>query len=97
MTPLAEADAVDVTKEFYDWAVKEGSYKDRLYALATLTGHSVFIWNKAHFREAGLDPDRPPKSAEEMLAVRRQAGQEGGGQVLQDSVRSAVRYPRMAH
>jgi len=66
MTPLAEAEGLDPKKEFYEWAVKEGSYKDRLYALATLTGHSTFVWNKAHFREAGLDPDRPPASAEEM-------------------------------
>ena len=67
MTPLAEADRVDINKEYFDWAVKEGTYKGRLYALTILQGQQVFLWNKKHFRDAGLDPERPPKSAEEML------------------------------
>jgi multiple sugar transport system substrate-binding protein len=79
MTPLAEADGVDPKKEFYEWAVKEGSYKNRLYALPSMESHSVFYWNKAHFREAGFDPDKPPKSAEEMWKYCDKLDQKSGG------------------
>ena len=79
LTPLAEADKVDPVKEFYDWAVKEGSYRGRLYALATVQSHQVFEWNKKHFRDAGLDPERPPKSAEEMWEYANKLDKKEGG------------------
>lgn len=42
----------------------------------------VFCWNKNHFRESGLDPDRPPANWAQMLAyaqrlTRRESGSTG--------------------
>jgi len=42
------------------------------YAIPTGTANEAFFWNKEHFREAGLDPDRPPRTWKELeeYAVR---------------------------
>jgi ABC-type glycerol-3-phosphate transport system substrate-binding protein len=42
------------------------SYRDHLWALPTTPGSLALIWNKKLFREAGLDPERPPQSLAEI-------------------------------
>jgi multiple sugar transport system substrate-binding protein len=79
LSPLAEAEKLDVRKEFFDWIVNEGSYNNRLYALGTLQGHQTFYWNKKHFRDAGLDPERPPQSAEELWEYADKLDQKSNG------------------
>jgi ABC-type sugar transport system, periplasmic component len=37
-----------------------------LYAMPYLIDDSALLWNKKCFREAGLDPDRPPRTLEEL-------------------------------
>lgn len=51
---------------------EEMMWNGRTYAIPTGTANEAFYWNKAHFREAGLDPDRPPETWEELeeYAVR---------------------------
>lgn len=44
----------------------EMQWDGRTYAIPTGTANEAFYWNKAHFREAGLDPDRPPRTWEEL-------------------------------
>jgi ABC-type glycerol-3-phosphate transport system substrate-binding protein len=41
-------------------------YRGRMYALPTTPASLALHWNKALFREAGLDPERPPRTLEEM-------------------------------
>ncbi|GAB4321620.1 MAG: hypothetical protein Kow0059_16320 [Candidatus Sumerlaeia bacterium] len=50
----------------------EMMWDGRTYAIPTGTACEAFFWNKAHFREAGLDPDRPPRTWAELeeYAVR---------------------------
>lgn len=46
-------------------------YDGRIYALyATPASHALY-WNKALFREAGLDPERPPQTIEELMEYSR--------------------------
>ena len=42
------------------------SYRHHLRALPTTPGCLALIWNKKLFREAGLDPERPPRSIAEL-------------------------------
>ena len=38
----------------------------KIYAIPTGTACDAFYWNKQHFREAGLDPEKPPKTWKEL-------------------------------
>jgi multiple sugar transport system substrate-binding protein len=42
-------------------------YRGRLYALPVLIDGSALFWNKAAFREVGLDPERPPRTPSELI------------------------------
>jgi multiple sugar transport system substrate-binding protein len=43
-----------------------GKYRGKLWALPTAPTTVALHWNKALFREAGLDPERPPQTLEEL-------------------------------
>ncbi|NIR02910.1 MAG: extracellular solute-binding protein, partial [Gemmatimonadales bacterium] len=40
--------------------------RGRMYALPTTPASLALHWNKRLFREAGLDPERPPRTLEEL-------------------------------
>ena len=42
--------------------VKTGTYKGRIYGLPFSADSSVLIWNKKLFKQAGLDPEKGPKT-----------------------------------
>jgi len=42
------------------------TYRDHLWALPSTPGSIGLIWNKKLFRDAGLDPDKPPRSIAEL-------------------------------
>lgn len=45
----------------------QNEYRGRVWAMTYCADPNfAFVWNKHHFREAGLDPDRPPQSIEEL-------------------------------
>jgi multiple sugar transport system substrate-binding protein len=60
----------------YDGATVNG----KVYAIPTTTDTYCLIWNKDLFRRAGLDPERPPKTLEELgeyakiLTIKDQGG-----------------------
>ena len=70
---MAEA---DFFPHMYDGARMNG----RIYAIPTTTDVYCLLWNKAAFRKAGLDPERPPRTMRELeeyaqkLTVRGAAG-----------------------
>ncbi|HZP82405.1 MAG TPA: ABC transporter substrate-binding protein [Chthonomonadaceae bacterium] len=47
---------------------KIGFYRGHVYALPTTPASTALHYNKQMFQEAGLDPNRPPKTIEEMDA-----------------------------
>ncbi len=47
-------------------------YRGYVWALPTTPGTIGLHWNKRLFREAGLDPDRPPRSIEELDRMAEQ-------------------------
>jgi len=66
--------------DFFQAPWLECLYNDRLYAVPYDTDVRILYYNKALFREAGLDPDKPPKTWKELeeysevLTERRRDG-----------------------
>lgn len=54
---------------YYSFAWEEANYEGRLYALPHDTDDRALYYNKKVFREAGLDPEKPPKTIAEMDAM----------------------------
>jgi ABC-type sugar transport system permease subunit/ABC-type glycerol-3-phosphate transport system substrate-binding protein len=59
-------------EDYYPACWSEAVYRGRVYAIPNGTDDRVLFWNKKLFREAGLDPERPPRTWEELrdTAVR---------------------------
>ena len=67
---LAQRDAVKGA-DFFDAPWAECIYNGRQYAVPYDTDVRVLYYNKALFRKAGLDPERPPKTWKELREVSR--------------------------
>jgi multiple sugar transport system substrate-binding protein len=53
--------------DIYDPPLSQCKYEGSFYCLPWGVDNYALYWNKDMFAEAGLDPDRPPKTMEEML------------------------------
>lgn len=51
--------------------IKLATYKDHLYGVPFTLDDSVLFYNKALFRKAGLDAEKPPASSEELVSAAR--------------------------
>jgi ABC-type glycerol-3-phosphate transport system substrate-binding protein len=59
-------------------------HRSRVYALPTTPASVALHWNRKAFKEAGLDPDRPPKTIEELDAMsERLVKRDGTGKITQ--------------
>lgn len=47
--------------------VKDARFKDQYYTLPTAVRTLALFWNKDLFKEAGLDPDKPPQTLDEFV------------------------------
>jgi multiple sugar transport system substrate-binding protein len=53
-------------EDFFPHTWDAVTYKGRLYGIPTTTDTYCLMWNKTAFRQAGLDPERPPQTLEEL-------------------------------
>jgi ABC-type glycerol-3-phosphate transport system substrate-binding protein len=60
--PLIKADRGDYIPVFWDICMYDG----RLYGLPASTVSLALHWNKQMFSDAGLDPEKPPRTLEEL-------------------------------
>jgi multiple sugar transport system substrate-binding protein len=71
LTPRIQAAGVNLEEILVpaglDWVKYEGKY----YGLPFVNYNWGFYWNKALFRDAGLDPDKPPETIEELAEYAR--------------------------
>lgn len=58
-------------EEFYKACWAEATYKGRVYAVPYNTDDRALYYNRALFREAGLDPDKPPQTWDELLSYAK--------------------------
>lgn len=52
--------------QFTDASIGQCRWDGKTWAIPYLVDCMVLLWNKKVFREAGLDPERPPKTLEEL-------------------------------
>ncbi len=56
-------------KAFYPALMMNGTYKGKVYGIPYQRSTIVLYWNKDAFKQAGMDPDRPPASWDEMTKM----------------------------
>lgn len=62
---MAERDGIDGSR-FWDFAWQQTLYEDETYGIPFETDVRLLFWNKNAFREAGLDPETPPETWDEV-------------------------------
>jgi sn-glycerol 3-phosphate transport system substrate-binding protein len=65
----ATADDKAWLKAFYPALMMNGTYKGKVYGIPFQRSTIVLYWNKDAFQEAGLDPNRPPATWNEMVSM----------------------------
>ncbi len=60
-------DVAQVKAQFYPLVWNAQAWQGKVYGVPLIVGGSALFWNKAHFEEAGLDPDRPPDTWDEQI------------------------------
>jgi sn-glycerol 3-phosphate transport system substrate-binding protein len=56
-------------KSFYPALMMNGTYKGKVYGIPFQRSTIVLYWNKDAFKEAGLDPNKPPATWNEMTRM----------------------------
>jgi hypothetical protein len=64
-------------KSFYPALMANGTYKNKVYGIPFQRSTIVLYWNKDAFKEAGLDPNKPPAELERDDADGAEAREEG--------------------
>lgn len=66
LTPYLARSGRDVGREYTPGIAKMLQIEGKTYGLTVTTNTSFIAYNRAIFREAGLDPNRPPSTIEEL-------------------------------
>lgn len=64
--------------DFFPGAIKSNMWAGKLYGVPTNQSAHSWIWNKQIFRDAGLDPDKPPATWEDVVKYSKQIKQATG-------------------
>ena len=64
--------------QFWPGALKSVMWEGKYYGIPTNNETMAFIWNKQLFADAGLDPETPPATWDEVVAFSNQIKQETG-------------------
>ncbi len=81
LLPFDEYLPSTVIDEYFDSMVDAVSYKNKVYGLPWYSAADVNFYNTEIFKEAGLDPNYPPKTWDEVLAysviIKEKTGKYG--------------------
>src|SRR5690625_876547 len=77
--PITEYVDDEVTGRFYDQMMEAAMHEDEVYALPFNTDTQILFYNKDLFEEAGLDPEQPPETWEELDEYAAQLDVEEDG------------------
>ncbi len=64
-------DALVTEGDFFTANWNDVTHQGRVFGMPMYTASYAFFYNKAHFREAGLDPERPPRTWDELQAMAK--------------------------
>lgn len=79
---IQAAGGKDFLGKFYAAFLRDGEIKGGQYAIPFQKSTPIFYYNKTVFREAGLDPERPPQTWTELLEMARKLTIVRGGEVV---------------
>jgi multiple sugar transport system substrate-binding protein len=65
-------------QSFWPGALKSCRWQDKLYGVPTNNETMAFIWNAKVFQDAGLDPDTPPATWDEVVQFSKQIKEATG-------------------
>lgn len=73
LTDLTDQLSADPNYATHVQAYKDiATYEDRIYGVGFTPDVSILVWNKELFRQAGLDPEQPPRTIAEIHEMARQ-------------------------
>lgn len=76
------ADGVEAARAWFDPNVFAlGQFEERTYGLSYWAGNYCLLYNKAHFAEAGLDPEQGPATIAELDAFAEQLTVKDGSKI----------------
>lgn len=84
LVPLSEIEGANIAEDWeplFDPAIWGlGERNGEAYGLPFLQSGISFVWNKALFEAAGLDPETPPKTWDELIDFAKKLTKEDGSQ-----------------
>jgi multiple sugar transport system substrate-binding protein len=84
--PAGAFSTVEIEREFFP-IVQQMKVDGKYYALPTAVRSLALFWNKALFKEAGLDPERPPATLDELVDyARKLTKRSANGDLLQAGI-----------
>ena len=93
LQPLPEASLppAQIEKDFFP-LVKAAKQNGKYYALPTAVRSLALFWNLKLFREAGIDPAKPPKTVDEMLDyAKKMTMRDRNGNLVQEGITMELR------
>ena len=85
LLPLKPEDVGFTADEFWPGAMKSVMWKDKAYGIPTNNETMGLIWNASLFQQAGLDPEKPPATWDDLVAyskaIKDKTGKNGYGMV----------------
>lgn len=99
LVDLATLEGVDLAawQALYDPSIWDrGTRAGATYGIPYMTGGTSFVWNKTLFTEAGLDPETPPATWDEMVewakVLTKEDGSQWGYSVLDNTTGEALNF-----
>lgn len=85
LDPYLKRDNMDLSKIFYPVEVELSQWQGKTYALpnSTATGWALLFWNKKMFAAAGLDPNKGPRTWQDLSMLNAKFLKVDNGQVRQ--------------
>jgi len=66
-------------EDFWPKLRQDVTWKGKIYAVPLHTDARTFVWNKDHFLEVGLDPEKPPASWDDLQTAIKKLAKAGSG------------------
>lgn len=97
LLPLRPEDVGHSTDDFWPGAMKSVTWQGKTYGVPTNNETMALIWNAAIFAEAGLDPENPPATWDDLVTysrvIKEKTGKNGYGLVArQNAGNTPFRY-----
>lgn len=91
-------ESLDYKNQFSAGMVKSGQVDGKTYAIPFSPDVSVLLYNKEHYREAGIDPETPPSTWDELIDYSKKLTKDGRyGYVYAGSHASAYMFTFMPY